>query len=86
LVVLGIAPVRIDILTGIDGVPSFARAWKKRRTGSYGATRAEFLGLADLVASKKAAGRLQDLADVESLERAQRRRARARGRKPSTRR
>ena len=72
LIVLGISPVRIDILTSIDGVPSFSSAWKGRVTGSYGATPAEFLGLHDLVASKKAAGRLQDLADVESLERAQR--------------
>ena len=81
LIVLGIAPVRIHILTGIDGVPSFATAWKGRVTGSYGATQAEFLGLQDLVASKKAAGRLQDLADVELLERAQRGRARSSGRR-----
>jgi len=81
LIVLGIAPVRIDILTGIDGVPSFASAWRGRATGSYGTTRTEFLGLRDLVAAKKAAGRLQDLADVQTLERARPRRVFPRARK-----
>lgn len=71
LFVLGVPPIRIDILTSIDGVPSFADAWKRRVTGSYGASQAEYLGLADLVASKKAADRLQDRADVEVLERTQ---------------
>ena len=70
LIVLGAAPVRIDILTQIDGVPSFAAAWKRRAEGVYGSTPANFISLADLVASKVAAGRPQDLADVDVLRRA----------------
>jgi hypothetical protein len=70
LIVLGAAPVRIDILTQIDGVPSFAAAWKRRVEGVYGSTPASFISLADLVASKVAAGRPQDLADVDVLRRA----------------
>jgi hypothetical protein len=69
LIVLGVAPVRIDILTGIDGVPSFAAAWKRRAEGTYGSTPAHFISLADLVASKNAAARPQDLADVDVLRR-----------------
>jgi hypothetical protein len=80
LIVLGVAPVRIDILTSIDGVHSFSAAWRRRVTGSYGATRAEYLGLNDLIASKAAAGRLQDLADADVLRRARRRAHRPRRR------
>jgi hypothetical protein len=74
LIVLGVAPVRIDVLTSIDGVPSFAAAWKRRVEGTYGATRAAFISIDDLMASKVAAGRLQDLADVDVLKRAKKRR------------
>lgn len=69
LIVLGVPPVRIDVLTGIDGVPSFAAAWKRRAEGRYGATTAHFLSLADLMAAKAATGRPQDLADLDVLER-----------------
>ena len=81
LIVLGVAPVRIDLLTSADGIDSFASAWKSRVTASYGATRAEFLGLEDLILSKRAAARLQDLADVEVLERARQRKSRTKKRK-----
>jgi len=54
LVVLGVAPVRIDLLTSIDGVPSFATAWKQRAEGVFGSTAAHYLGLDDLIAAKAA--------------------------------
>ena len=69
LVVLGVAPVRIDILTAIDGVPSFRAAWARRASGSYGDVPAHFISIEDLIASKRAAGRPQDLADLDVLER-----------------
>jgi hypothetical protein len=69
LVVLGVAPIRIDILTSIDGVRSFAGAWQRRVEGRYGETRVHFISMQDLVASKVAAGRPQDLADVDVLTR-----------------
>lgn len=81
LIVLGVAPVRIDVLTSADGIESFSSAWRARVTASYGATRVEFVGFEDLIASKRAAGRLQDLADVEVLERARPRKRVARKRK-----
>jgi hypothetical protein len=80
LIVLGVAPVKIDILTSIDGVPSFADAWKRRVVGAYGAVRTQYLGLEDLIASKTAAGRLQDLADAEVLRQARARPVRSRPR------
>lgn len=76
LIVLGVAPVRIDILTSIDGVPSFGAAWKRRVEGSYGAAAAHFISLDDLIVSKSAAGRPQDLADLDVLQRAATRLAR----------
>jgi hypothetical protein len=69
LIVLGVPPVRIDILTSIEGVPSFSAAWNRRAAGHYGATRAHFLSLNDLMAAKAATGRPQDLADLDVLER-----------------
>lgn len=74
LIVLGIAPVRIDVLTSIEGVASFAAAWKRRAEGRYGDVPAHFLALEDLIASKQAAGRPQDLADVDVLKRVAQRR------------
>jgi hypothetical protein len=75
LIVLGVAPVRIDVLTSVAGVRSFAAAWKRRVEGIYGSTPTQLLSLEDLIASKAAAGRPQDLADVDVLERAARRRS-----------
>ena len=65
---MGVEPLRIDVMNAIDGV-SFARAWS-------GAMRIELegevlfaLGLRELRANKKRAGRLKDLADLESIDR-----------------
>jgi hypothetical protein len=69
LVVLGVAPVRIDLLTSIDGVPSFAAAWKRRARASFGATETQYLALEDLITAKSASGRPQDEADLVFLRR-----------------
>ena len=71
---LGVAPVRIDILSSVDGIESFARAWKRRATGTFGPVPAHYLSLDDLILAKSAAAREQDRADLVSLRRAQRRR------------
>jgi hypothetical protein len=77
LIVLGVPPVRIDVLTSIDGVPSFAGAWKRRAEGRYGNAPAHFISLSDLIVAKAASGRPQDLADLDVLERIAQRRAQA---------
>lgn len=71
---IGRAPVGVDVLTKIPGI-EFDAAWQRRvedvvdeKTG----LRATFISADDLIASKQAAGRLQDLADVEAVQKAQR--------------
>lgn len=64
---LGVAPIRIDILTSIKGVdfPSF---WENRVIGQYGDIDVFFISKQDLIKCKQASGRKQDLADIEKLE------------------
>lgn len=77
---IGVAPLRIDVLTSIDGV-SFAAAWRSRIRTRFADEPASVLSYRHLLQNKRASGRLQDLADVEALEalrRARRRRRRDR--------
>ena len=67
LLVLGRVPNRVDLLTSIDGV-SFRQAWKGRLEVDLGELRVAVLGLRELVANKRAAGRPKDLADLALLE------------------
>lgn len=76
LIVLGVEPIRIDILTSIDGLSSFSLAWKRRVKGRYGNVAANYISMVDLITAKKASGRPQDLADVDLLERFARRTSR----------
>ncbi|MBE3126614.1 MAG: hypothetical protein IMZ57_13305, partial [Acidobacteria bacterium] len=61
---LGIAPLRIDLLTSLKGIP-FADAWDRRTTGQYGDIPAFYISKQDLIDHKKLVGRKQDLADIE---------------------
>jgi hypothetical protein len=65
---LGRKPSRIDVLTSISGV-DFATAWRGRLSVAFDSKRLPIIGLAELIANKRATGRLKDLADVEALER-----------------
>lgn len=67
VVFLGREPFRIDLLTSIDGV-GFEAAWKRRMRGRLGGRPVAFLGLSDLLANKRAAGRPKDVADVALLQ------------------
>jgi hypothetical protein len=64
---IGIPPLRIDIITGIDGV-KFEEAWPARFQTSIGGVLAFVISRQHLITNKKTAARLQDLADVEKLE------------------
>jgi hypothetical protein len=64
---IGVAPVRIDIITQIDGV-DFSAAWKDRISVGFGGEPVAVLSRQHLIANKRATGRLQDLADIERLE------------------
>lgn len=65
----GREPIAVDILPGIDGV-NFDSAWERRVEGiidQASGLKAWFISKTDLIASKLAAGRARDLADVEEL-------------------
>jgi hypothetical protein len=65
---IGREPLRIDILTKLSG-PSFLDAWPDHIEADFGeGVRCPVIGLAALLANKRAAGRPQDLADVDALE------------------
>jgi len=65
--VMGVKPNRIDILMKIPGL-DFDTAWTRRIEIVLGETAAYIPHIEDLIASKKAAGRPQDLLDVIELE------------------
>ncbi len=64
---IGVPPLRIDILTQASGI-SFDAAVADGNTIDLGARRIPIIGLTALLANKRAAARLQDLADVAALE------------------
>ena len=64
---IGVPPVRIDVLTSIDGI-TFPQAWPNPVATTFGDQPCNVLSKDDLILNKKASGRLQDLADVERLE------------------
>jgi hypothetical protein len=68
VVQLGLPPRRIDLLTGLDGV-EFTSCWGRRESVQMDGLTLHLIGLEDFKANKRAAGRLKDLADLESLER-----------------
>lgn len=70
IIQIGLAPVRIDLLTQLPGCASFEATWKNRVEARFGAVTAYYLGLEDLIRAKDAAGRAQDRADARILRRA----------------
>ena len=63
---LGYEPVRVDILTSIEGL-DFEEAWKNKKAGAYGNEKAFFVGLSQLIKSKKLAARKRDIEDIDIL-------------------
>jgi hypothetical protein len=70
---LGEVPEQIDILLQLSGV-SYETIASRALSHTYAGVAVRFIGLDDLIANKRAAGRAKDLADVEALERARGRR------------
>ena len=66
IIQLGFPPVRIDLLTSLTGL-DFPSCHNRRIEVDLEGLKVDFIGLEDLKKSKLAAGRLQDLADLESL-------------------
>ncbi len=63
---LGVAPYRIDVLTGIDSV-GFDEAWSSRVQGQLDGLQVNYLGRDLFIKNKLAVGRSQDIADAQRL-------------------
>jgi hypothetical protein len=66
VLILGRPPNRIDVLTRPDGI-KWEDCWSRRMTSDYAGEPIAFLAIDDLLASKLAAGRDQDLVDAKKL-------------------
>ena len=62
----GTPPARIDLLRSIPGA-TFEDAWQRRARVQWGSRMVNLIGLDDLIAAKRAAGRPQDLRDLKLL-------------------
>jgi hypothetical protein len=65
---MGNPPFRIELLTDVSGL-TFADSWPRRETYELEGVRCHVIARDDLLTNKRAAGRPQDLADVDVLER-----------------
>jgi hypothetical protein len=61
-----VAPNRVDLITAIDGV-TFEEAWAGRQAGQFGRQPVSYLGRTEFLKNKRAAGRPQDLADIDAM-------------------
>ena len=63
---LGYPPLRIDLLTEIDGV-TFSESYKTKKVVEIDGLLVNFIGYNDLIQNKKATGRSRDIDDIENL-------------------
>ena len=63
---MGVPPVRVDVLMGIPGL-GFAEAWERRVEVKFEGLPVMFISRQDLIISKRASGRPQDLIDADLL-------------------
>lgn len=66
---MGVAPVRVDILMSIPGL-KFDDAWERRVMVDFDGVMVPFISKQDLITSKIATGRPQDLIDAHLLKEA----------------
>ncbi len=64
---LGYPPLRIDLLTDLEGV-RFEACFARRVVGAFNGLELAVIGLECLRQNKRALGRAQDLADLEHLQ------------------
>lgn len=63
---MGVPPIRIELITTIDGV-KFEECYSKRVQGRIGGVDVNVINLEQLKKNKKASGRYKDLNDLEHL-------------------
>jgi hypothetical protein len=66
IIQLGYEPLRVDILTSIEGC-SFKEVWRNKITFRYGRQKAFFIGIGELIKNKKSSNRKQDKVDLDIL-------------------
>jgi hypothetical protein len=64
---IGLPPLRIDVITNIDGV-EFREAWPERLKTEFGGVPAFVISRNHLITNKRTSARLQDLADIKQLD------------------
>jgi hypothetical protein len=62
----GVPPMRIELLMNVDGV-DFGDCYARRQCISIDGVLVNVIAKPDLIANKRASGRLKDLADIEEL-------------------
>jgi len=67
IIQLGVEPIRIDLMTNVDGVPDFDKAYKQKDVSQSGDVYINFISYNDLITNKKTTNRLQDKLDIEKL-------------------
>lgn len=63
---MGVPPVRVDVLMSVPGL-EFEDAWSNRVAADFDGVPVNFISKADLIVSKRASGRPQDLIDADLL-------------------
>jgi len=64
---MGVPPVRVGILMSIPGL-SFEEAWERRQNVDFDGGLMPFISKQNLIVTKRASGRPQDILDAETLE------------------
>jgi hypothetical protein len=67
IVQLGYPPLRIDLMTAIDGV-IFAECFKNKKVVNMAGLKVNFISYSDLLKNKQASNRPQDKADLDKLQ------------------
>jgi len=67
IIQIGYPPLRIDLMTSIDGV-TFEEAWEQKVIGTYGKQSMDLISREHLIRNKKASGRKKDQRDLEDLD------------------
>lgn len=66
IIQLGYEPVRVDIITSIEGC-NFEEVWDNKQMGIYGKEKVFFIGINDLIKNKQNSNRKQDQVDLDIL-------------------
>ncbi len=66
IIQLGYEPLRVDIVTSLSGI-SFDQVWKNKVGADYGREKVYFIGLDDLIQTKRQSSRPQDKVDLDLL-------------------